>query len=78
VEFLGLRGAFGKIKCIFSIALVVNLYNSEKHSPDAVRGGTERWPLASGVLSESGLSSRAHRTLYTGRRGSAVWASGGC
>ena len=57
--------AFEKIKCIFSIAPVGNLeksrecFLSEKQSPDALRGGTRRWPLASGVL--SGLS-RVHRT----------------
>ena len=63
MEFLGLRGvwvplgAFKKIKCIFSIAPVgffgevVGVYLSRKHSPDALRGGTGRWSLASGVLS---------------------------
>ena len=55
--FLGLRevwarfGAFEKIKCTFSIAPVGNLEKSRECSPDALRGGTGRWPLASGVLS---------------------------
>ena len=50
-------GAFEKIKCIFSIAPVGNfgevtgVFFTEKHSPDALRGGTGRWPLASDVLS---------------------------
>jgi len=42
------------MKCIFSIAPVGNLEKSQEcfsHSPDALRGGTGRWPLASGVLS---------------------------
>jgi len=30
---------------------VARVFFSEKHSPDALRGGTGRWPLASGVLS---------------------------
>ena len=38
------------MKCIFSIAPVGNLEKS-RESPDALRGGTGRWPLASGVLS---------------------------
>ena len=48
---------FEKIKCIFSIAPVgifsevTGVFLSWKHSPDAQRGGTGRWPLASGVLS---------------------------
>ena len=46
------RWVFEKMKCIFSIALVGSLEKSrEKLSPDALRGGTGRWPLASGVLS---------------------------
>ena len=50
-------GAFEKNKCIFSIAPVGNfgevagVFLSRKHSPDALCGGTGRWPLASGVLS---------------------------
>ena len=56
---------FEKIKCIFFIAPIGNLEKSrecfltEKHSPDTLRGGTGRWPLASGVL--SGVAE------YTGR-----------
>jgi len=48
VDFLGLFGAFGKAKCIFSIAPMGNLEKSqecfltENLSPDAERGGTER------------------------------------
>ena len=30
---------------------VARVFLSWKHSPDALRGGTGRWPLASGVLS---------------------------
>ena len=30
---------------------VVGVFLSRKHSSDALRGGTGRWPLASGVLS---------------------------
>ena len=30
---------------------VTGVFFTEKHSPDALRGGTRRWPLASGVLS---------------------------
>ena len=30
---------------------VAGVFLSRKHSPDALRGGTRRWPLASGVLS---------------------------
>ena len=30
---------------------VTGVFLTEKHSPDALRGGTGRWPLASGVLS---------------------------
>ena len=30
---------------------VTEVFLTEKHSPDALRGGTGRWPLASGVLS---------------------------
>ena len=29
---------------------VAGVFLSRKHSPDALRGGTGRWPLASGVL----------------------------
>ena len=65
-------GAFEKNKCIFSIAPVGNLeksrecfsvgvFLSRKHSPDALCGGTGRWPLASGVLSGA--------TECTGRTG---------
>jgi len=50
----------------------------EKTGPDVVRGGTERWPLASGVLLSLTRGSREHRTLYTGRRGSAIHAFGTC
>ena len=51
-------GAFEKIKCIFFIAPVGSLekswevFLSKKHSTDALCGGTGRWPLASGVLSD--------------------------
>ena len=59
VVFLGLREVwvFEKMKCIFSIAPVgffgevAGVFLSRKHSPDALRGGTGRGPLASGVLS---------------------------
>jgi len=40
---------------------VAGVFLSNKHSPDALRGGTGRWPLASGVL--SGVAE------YTGRTG---------
>ena len=30
---------------------VAGVFLRRKHSPDALRGGTGRWPLASGVLS---------------------------
>jgi len=30
---------------------VTGVFLTEKHSPDALRGGTGRWPLASSVLS---------------------------
>ena len=62
VEFLGLRGVWvlRKIKCIFSIAPVGNLEKSRKHSPNALRRGTGRWPLASGVL--SGVAECTERT----------------
>jgi len=77
-------GAFEKIKCIFSSASVGNfredagVFLTEKHSPDAVCRGTGRWPLESGVLLSLIRGSRAHRTPCTGRRGSAVHASGAC
>ena len=73
-----------KIKCIFSIAPVENfgevtgVFFTTKNSLDAVREGTGRWLLAFGVLSESSLSSRVHRMLYTECSGSAVCASDGC
>jgi len=35
-------GKFGEVAEVFS---------TEKHSPDALRGGTGRWPFASDVLS---------------------------
>jgi len=60
--------AFEKIKCIFSIAPVesfeevAGVFLTEKHSPDALRGGTGHWPLASGVLSGLTRGSRVHRT----------------
>ena len=40
---------------------VAGVFFTEKHSPDALRGGTGRWPLTSGVL--SGV---AERTGCTG------------
>jgi len=46
--------------------------------PDTVHRGIGRWPLASGVLLSLTRGSRAHRTLYTGCRGSPVHASGAC
>ena len=48
---------FEKMKCIFFYCAggrfgeVAGVFLSRKHSPDALRGGTGRWPLASGVLS---------------------------
>ena len=36
------------------------MFFAEKHSPDALRGGIGRWPLASGVL--SGVAERTGRT----------------
>jgi len=55
--------SFEKIKCIFSIAPMGNLEKlRECFSPDALRGGTGRWPLASGVLSGLTRGSRVHRT----------------
>jgi len=41
---------------------VGNLEKSREHSPDALRGGTGRWPLASGVLSGLTRGSRVLRT----------------
>jgi len=38
----------------------MRVFLTEKHSPDALRGGTGRWPLASGVL--SGLAECTGRT----------------
>jgi len=56
-------GGFEEIKCIFSIAPVGNLEKSwECFSADILRGGTGRWPLASGVLSGLTRGSRVHRT----------------
>jgi len=60
VEFLGLRGVWvpvslGKFKreveFLGKFGEVAGVFLSRKHSPDALRGGTGRWPLASGVLS---------------------------
>ena len=39
---------------------VTGVFLTEKHSPDALRGGTGRWPLASGVL--SGIAECTGRT----------------
>jgi len=54
---------------------VMGVFLTEKHSPDAVLRGTERWTLASGVLSVPGSAKVKHRTHYTGRRVFPVHAS---
>ena len=41
---------------------VAGVFLTEKHSPDALRGGTGHWPLASSVLSGLTTGSRVHRT----------------
>ena len=56
---------------------VAGVFFSRKHSPDALRGGTGCWPLASGVLSGA--------AECTGRTGESpvlsvrctAWSSGG-
>jgi len=87
VKFLRLRGvwvplslhceagfnAFEKMKTIFSIA-PMEFFGT----PHAVRGGTRRWPLASGVLSSLARASRVHRTHRIGHRGTVVRASSVC
>ena len=57
-------GSFGEVAGVFL---------SRKHSPDTLREGTGRWPLASGVLSGA--------AECTGRTGESpvlsVWCAGG-
>ena len=49
---------------------VAGVFLTEKHSPDALRGGTGRWPLAFGVLSGA--------TECTGRTGESLVLSVRC
>jgi len=67
--------AFEKMKGIFSIAPMEFFGKSREwaHQMECAEA-----PDASGALSKSGLSSRVHWTLCTGRRGSTVCASGVC
>jgi len=71
VEFLGLRGVWVPLRKLSAYFLcaggkfgeVVGVFLTEK--PNALRGGTECWPLASGVLLGLTKGSKVHRTHWS-------------
>ena len=62
VEFLGLRGVWDSalLRKLSTYFLLRRWEVWRSRSPDALRGGTGRWPIASGVL--SGVAECTRRT----------------
>jgi len=84
VEFIGKRGVRrfweNEMHILYctdaKFGEVAGMFLTEKHSPDALITGTERWACASGSLSLSGIVRVKHRTLCTGCGLDPITASG--